>query len=254
MASDGDQQALKRRLINVLRILESEGQFELTYGHVSCRTHPGSDRFLILADLHERGLHIAEAEIDDIVTMSADGETGMFERDAPGERFIHLAAYMSRPDVNAVVHCHPRLPTAFSIAGVEIEPVDHLGVLFAPRVPIHDYSGQIDTREKAEALAATLGSGTAALIRSHGVVVVGSSLERACIASLALDRTAGMQYCASQIGTARPVPEEFTEGRGRFSEGLSAEEYFRTAWTFYCWKHGERLIRDDAGNLDRLNV
>ena len=254
MARSDDVADLKRRLVNVLRILEAEQQFELTYGHVSCRTRPGSDTYLILGDLHDRGLHVAEVGVDDLVTMSADGTTRASERNAPGERFIHLGIYARRPDVNAVVHCHPQLPTVFSIAGVAIEPVDHLGVLFTPEVPIHDYSGQIDTIEKAQALAATLGSGAATLIRSHGVAVVGSSLERACVATLALDRTARMQYLATQIGTARPIPQEFTDDGGHFSEGLSDREYFATAWAFYCWKHADRLIADETGKVNRLDV
>ncbi|HKQ00440.1 MAG TPA: class II aldolase/adducin family protein [Actinomycetes bacterium] len=232
----------KRRLVNCLRIMEREGLFELTYGHMSCRHPTEQGRFLILGNLHDRGMHIADVTVDGIVTMDERGETLPGEVDGPGERFIHLGAYAARPDVHAVVHCHPPLSTSFSVAGVEILPVDHLGLIFTPSVPIHDYSGQVDTPQKGAAVAETLGDRTAVLLRSHGVAVVGDDIEKACLATLALERTAAMQLHASQIGTPRPVPPEYTMDGGRFSEGLDEKEYFETAWAYYAWKYKTSLM------------
>jgi ribulose-5-phosphate 4-epimerase/fuculose-1-phosphate aldolase len=238
----GDSWNLKRRMANCLRILEAEGLIELNYGHLSCRSPDEPGSFLILGHLHERGRLVAEVADDDIVTMNERGEPGPGEAPGPGERYIHLAIYRRRPEVAAVVHCHPRLPTAFGVAGVEILPVDHLGLLFSPSVPIHDYSGQIDSMAKAEAVADTLGGRAAVLLRGHGVAVTGTSPERACLTTLALERTARMQLLAAQIGTPRPIPAEYTEAEGRFSEGLSEQEYFETAWAYYSGKHRRRLL------------
>jgi L-fuculose-phosphate aldolase len=224
-------------LVNCIRVLVAEDLFELTYGHMSCRVPGTVDRFLILRNLHDEDRHPADALPEDIVEIDSDGETGIDGITGPGERFIHMALYEARPDVGAVVHCHPMVPTIFSIAGVEILPVDHLGLLFTPSVPIHDYSGQVDSKEKARAVAATMGEQVAVLLRSHGVAVVGRDIEGACVTTLALERTGRMQLLAAQIGTARPVPSENTMNDGRFSEGLSEKEYFATAWAHYARKH-----------------
>jgi L-ribulose-5-phosphate 4-epimerase len=237
---------LKKRLVNCIRIMVGEGLFELTYGHMSCRI-PDSEDFLVLGHLHDRGKHIAEITVEDIVTMDADGNTPAGEIDAPGERFIHTAVYARRADVNAVVHCHPMMSTCFSIAGVEILPVNHLGLIFSPSVRIHEYSGQIDTADKASKMAQTLGERTAVLLRAHGVVVTGSDLEKACLSALALEHTAKMHALAAQLGAARPVRGGVST-EGRFSEGIDETEYFGTAWAHYSWKYRERLYGEGMEN------
>ncbi|MHC2181257.1 ribulose-5-phosphate 4-epimerase/fuculose-1-phosphate aldolase [Paenibacillus sp. PvR052] len=230
---------MKTRLVNCLKILNHEGVFELTYGHMSCRI-PGTDKFLILGHLHEKGKNLFDITVDDIVTMDIDGETLPGEVEAPGERFIHTEVYRRRPEVEAIVHCHPMVATSFTISGVPIIPVNHLGTIFAPEVPLHDYSGQVDTPEKAAAMAVTMGNSVAVMLRSHGATIVGSTIERAALNTLALETTAKMQLMAHQVGTPRPIPVNYTEGQ--FSEGTKDKEYYDTAWDFYARKYQDILI------------
>lgn len=235
-----DVLSMKKRIVNCLRIMVNEGLFELTYGHMSCRI-PGTNQFLILGHLHDKGKSLFDVTAEDIVTMDLNGDTLPGEMEAPGERFIHTEVYKRRPDVQAIVHCHPFHSTVFSIAGVPIFPVNHLGTIFAPQTPIHEYSGQIDNSDKAGAMADSLGDKMAVLIRSHGVTVVGHSIEKAAVNTLALETTAKMQMAASQIGTARAVPVEYRSGI--FTEGLDDKEYYETAWDFYHRKYRDMLER-----------
>lgn len=225
---------LKKRLTNCMRIMVHEGLFELTFGHMSCRI-PGSDKFLVLGHLHDKHKSLFDLTPEDFVTMDASGETLPGEIEAPGERFIHTEIYKNRPDVQAVVHCHPYYATTFSISGVPVMPINHMSIIFAPETPIFDYTGQIDTPEKAQKMADALDDKLALLIRSHGVTVVGHDLEKATINTLTLERTAKMQLDATQIGTPRPVPVEYREGM--FSEGLDAKEFYDTNWDYYSRKH-----------------
>ncbi|MCM3713991.1 class II aldolase/adducin family protein [Halalkalibacter oceani] len=231
---------LKKRIVNCIKILNEEGVFELTYGHISCRI-PNSDKFLILGHLHESNKNLFDVTEEDIVTMDIEGETLPGEVEAPGERFIHTEVYKRRPEVEAIVHCHPILSTSFSISGVPIMPVNNLGTIFAPEVPIHDYSGQVDTAEKAAAMAETLGNRMAVVLRSHGATIVGSSVEKAALNTLALEHTAKMQLIAHQVGTPRPIPVEETDGI--FSEGTKEREYYDTAWDFYSRKYQNHLLK-----------
>lgn len=230
--------SMKKRIVNCLRIMVNDGLFELTYGHMSCRI-PNSDKFLVLGHLHDKGKSLFDVTYEDIVTMDINGDTLPGEVEAPGERFIHTEIYKQRPDVQAIVHCHPFHATVFSIAGVPIFPVNHLGIIFAPETPIHDYSGQIDTVEKAKEMTDTLGDKMAVLLRSHGVTVVGHAIEQAAINTLALETTAKMQMAAAQVGTPRPIPVEYTQGM--FSEGLDDKEYYETAWDYYSHKYRDIL-------------
>jgi ribulose-5-phosphate 4-epimerase/fuculose-1-phosphate aldolase len=236
--SKNDVVSMKKRIANCLRIMVNEGLFELTYGHMSCRI-PGTDQFLVLGHLHDKGKSLFDVTYEDIVTMNADGETLPGEIEAPGERFIHTEIYKRRKDVQAIVHCHPFYSTVFSIANTPVFPVNHLGIIFAPETPIHQYTGQIDNVSKADDLAHDLGDKMAVLIRSHGVTVVGHSIEMAAIHTLALETTAKMQYTASQIGIPRAIPVEYRTGM--FTEGLDSKEYYETAWDYYTRKHSEKL-------------
>lgn len=65
---------LKKRIVNCIKILNEEGVFELTYGHISCRI-PNSDKFLILGHLHENNKNLFDVTEEDIVTMDIEGET-----------------------------------------------------------------------------------------------------------------------------------------------------------------------------------
>lgn len=232
---------LREDLANCVRILVAEGLFELIYGHMSCRKADGRGIW-ILRHVHEGGPHPAVVTADDIIEMDDEGVVHDEGVEAPGERFIHTAIYGQRPEVRAVVHCHPRVPVAFSVADVEIRPVDHLGVIFAPSVPIYDFSGQIDSPERAGEMAKVLGDRRAVLLRGHGVAVVGKNVIEACIATLALDQTARIQMMAASMGIARSVPEDNRSADGYFSMGISEAEYYAAAWRHFTWKHRELLV------------
>jgi len=55
-----------------------------------------------------------------------------------------------------------------------------------------------------------------------------------------------MQIWAATVGTPRPVPQEYAGDGVHFSEGMSAREYFFTAWTYYTRKHRHRLYPVEA--------
>lgn len=234
----------RKDLAKCVRILVAEGLFELIYGHMSCRKANGEGSW-ILRHLHDGGPHPAEVTADDFIEMNDEGAVGDESDEAPGERFIHTEIYRQRPEVQAVVHCHPKVPIAFSVADIEIRPVDHLGVIFSPSVPIYDYSGQIDSRERGAEMATVLGERRAVLLRSHGVAVVGETLIKACVATLALDQTARIQMMAASMGNARNIPQNMRSSDGYFSLGISEKEYYAAAWRHFIWKYRDRLIDCD---------
>jgi L-fuculose-phosphate aldolase len=153
---------------------------------------------------------------------------------APGERFIHTEIYKVRPDVGAIIHAHPLYSTAFGIAGVPIRPVYYRGSIFAPEVPIMDYGAQIDTPELGADVANAIGDAFAVLMRNHGNAVVGRTIEEACIAAFALERTAQLQYMATQLGGARNLP--VTEIDGKYIKGINQDIYFHAEWSYWVRK------------------
>jgi len=164
----------------------------------------------------ESTLHVAIYDyVDFLQSKQAPSEQekkAPFKREmelAPGETILHLAIYEARPDVFSVVHTHQPLATAFSIANVPILPVFASAARNAPCTPILQNPQTIRTAEMAQEAAQVLGQASSLLLRNHGVVVVGRTVQEATAGAVYLERNAYMQFVATLLGNAAPIPEQF---------------------------------------------
>ena len=186
-----------RRLVALAcRVLAMEGHGDITQGHVSCR-HPGTPYFWMKAS----GVGLEEVTPDDVVLLDADGRKVWGAGQPHNELPIHSEIYRARPDVMSVVHTHPPHATVLGASELPLRPVSHEGVLFWPDIPRFTLTTDlILTRDQGEALARTLGNARAALLRNHGIVAVGSSIEEACLTAIFLEKAAWMQILAASLG------------------------------------------------------
>jgi L-fuculose-phosphate aldolase len=129
-------------------------------------------------------------------------------RNPPRETMIHAAIYAARADVNSVVHTHQSLATAFSVAGTPILPIYNQAAVFAPATPIFPSPRLIYTIQDGKEVCQTLGERMAMLLKGHGVIVCGDSLEYATVHAIYLERTAYMQFVASCVGKPSIMPQQ----------------------------------------------
>ena len=222
-----DEPSLKEKVARATRMLVREGLLASS-GHVSARV-PGTDRILIgPADL-SRGLVQAE----DVVTVDLDSRPLAGSRRPPLETEIHTGIYRARPDVMAVVHSHPVHSVVFSITRKPILPVTVHGAIFADGVPVFEHVGHVDSRALGDALARTLGAHRAALVKMHGAVVVGRSVEEAFVAALQLEENAEKQLWAEATGRVEPMTPEEAERCVRQSFGAFS---IAKRWQYYVDK------------------
>ena len=110
---------------------------------------------------------------DQIVKLDLAGKVLDGEYQPSSEIKMHLAAYRTRPDVNAVVHAHPPISTGFAVAGIPLdqlilaEMVVNFGAI--PLTPYHSPS----TAELAETVAEKVRCYDAVLMANHGVMTIG---------------------------------------------------------------------------------
>ncbi|NPV53607.1 MAG: class II aldolase/adducin family protein [Firmicutes bacterium] len=220
-----DIQQIKENLAQAVRVLANGGILTLMVGHVSQRVKSDGS-IVILGHAHRLGKTLSKVAAGDMVTIDMNGNLIDGRLGPPGERFIHTAIYRARPDVGAVIHAHPLASLPFGIAGVEIIPVFARAVQLGPKVPIFDYPGQIDTEAKGEELARNLGPNKALLLRGHGIVVVGETLEEACVNAFMLEMNADIQFKASLLGSARPVTPEEVYGENHQSRHTPTSSWF----------------------------
>jgi len=196
-------------------------------GHGSARRD--AESFYINSAASARGA----LTTDDIVAVDLDGNLIEGSARPPFEFYIHSEIYRVRPDVHAVMHTHPRWSTFLTMTGAKYRAVYAQGALLGDDIPLVDSPLSVNTRSMGEKVAATLGRGPAVLLKSHGAVVVGSTLVEGFALAAYLEENAYRQYMAMQIGD----PYVFSEAEQQsFRERLWTPGLFRKTWDHYLAK------------------
>jgi len=164
------------------------------FGHISARTRD-PDRVLITP--HELG---ASSTPDVFAMVDLDGGQPGEDVKLPGELPIHLETYKARPDVGAVAHFHCLHATSFSMSEHDLRPTYFLASIFRDGVPVHPDARLILNRERGAAMAKTLGSHRALLLRAHGIVVTGADVEEMTAGVFILEDNARRTAIAAAMG------------------------------------------------------
>lgn len=188
---------LKTTLALACRILGNEGHDDLNLGHLSARGLK-TDDFMVMKG---RGLCLSEIYAEDLVTIDFSYQKTDGRRDPHGELPIHVEIYKKRPDVHCVVHTHPLYATAFSATGQALKPVNNEGVLFAGSLAYFDrVTDLVVTPKLGQALADALGNKKAVIMKNHGIVVVGASIQEAAVRAFLLEKTIKTLFVARGFG------------------------------------------------------
>jgi L-fuculose-phosphate aldolase len=199
---------LRQEMVRVGRMMWERGYVAATDGNLSARL--SADRLLVTPSGASKGFLSA----DDLVVIRPDGEParrgtnpGQTERPS-SEILMHLEVYDQRPDVQAVVHAHPPLATAFSIAGVTLarcvlpEVVITLG-----GIPTVDYATP-GTTEVPASIRRAIREYDAIILAHHGSLTVGTSLWDAYLRLEKVEHTAQITLAAQQLGQVGTLSSE----------------------------------------------
>ncbi len=194
--------ALVDDLVVANHILYAEGVVD-GFGHISARHDGRPDRFLLA-----RSMAPALVTAGDIMEFDLDGNAmGGDTRTPYLERFIHGAIYAGRPDVMAVVHSHSPSVIPFGVTGASLRPVYHMSAFLGAGAPIFEIraaGGMTDMLIRdnalADALARTLGDRAVALMRGHGSVAVGGSIQQVVYRAIYTEMNARLQMDAARLG------------------------------------------------------
>lgn len=206
---------LVEKLVQSCRILYREVrsvQNPDPIGHFSARV-PGTEEILI----KPRDVGWNRVTADDIVTFDLKYRRLSGPEYEIIELPIHVEMYKSREDVMAVVHTHQTYATLMGTLGLKLELLDHNTLAFADGVPVYDESIDptyfspkfrtlIREERQGQILARKIGGANAIILKAHGPVVVGRSVEEACMATVALENAAKAQIIAAMVrGQREPI-------------------------------------------------
>src|SRR2546429_265037 len=134
-----------------------------------------------------------------------DGTGDVVEGERPISRAasaIHAPIHQLRPDVVGVVHAHSVYGKALAALGQPLLPITQEACKFYNRHAVYDrFTGPVVSQEEGLEIAAALGPhGKAAILRNHGLLTVGDSIEAAAYRLYLFERSAQVQLIAQAAG------------------------------------------------------
>jgi len=175
------------------RAMAVAGLFDM-HGHISVRD--GDVMYI-----NDRRSSRAALRTDQVaVVRIADGEA--LHGEPPSETALHLACYRARRDVGSAAHFHPLFATAFATAGRPLVCAYNAGAVFGHEVPVFDDPDLVRRDDQGREVAKVLRDRRAALLRGHGVIVVGEDVPTCVTASLFLEESA--KRLAHTIAIGKP--------------------------------------------------
>jgi ribulose-5-phosphate 4-epimerase/fuculose-1-phosphate aldolase len=167
-------------------------------GHASLRAPDQPDRFIVKGRGYAMDA-LSAMRPEDMVVCDLDGA---FAEGPPSatqcfEVMLHACIYRARPDVQSVVHVHPRFTVLMSTLGIGLRPMCQEGLELVRRpLPVYPHVKTVVTEAEGLEVAALLGGAPAVLLQGHGATTVGSGLEEAVMRMLHLEEQARMNYYA----------------------------------------------------------
>jgi len=201
---------LREEICQICHLLYDRGYVVSNDGNVSARTGRGS--VLITPS----GVGKGRMEPDMLVETDLDGHILAGDRHPSSESKMHWMVYRERPDVNAVVHAHPPMSTAFAICRKPL-CVPYLAemVVGLGEIPVAPFA-MLSTDEVPESVRPFVHDHAAVLLANHGALTWGSTLLSAFDRMETVEQTAKVYYYVEQMGGGVPMtPEQVETLRGK---------------------------------------
>jgi ribulose-5-phosphate 4-epimerase/fuculose-1-phosphate aldolase len=187
-------------------------------GHISMRVPEDPTKFIVKGRGYKLDA-LPRMRPEDMVVCDLEG----YRVEAPPgamqcfEVKMHSCAYRAYPDMQSVVHVHPRFTVMMSVLQARLVPMCNEGAqLVRKPLPVWNHNKIIQTDEEGSGVADLLKDSKAALLLGHGATTIGASMEEAFMHMYHLEEQARMNwyaYCAA--GPNHPgIPEDLLAERG----------------------------------------
>ncbi|XP_044274393.1 alpha-adducin isoform X10 [Varanus komodoensis] len=179
IAYEKGEKLLRCKLAAFYRLADLFGWSQLIYNHITVRVNLEQEHFLIVPF----GLLYSEVTASSLVKINTQGDVvdrGSTNLGVNQAGFtFHSAIYAARPDVKCIVHIHTPAGAAVSAMKHGLLPISP-EALSLGEIAYHDYHGILVDDEEKVLIQKNLGPKSKVLIlRNHGLVSVGESVEEA---------------------------------------------------------------------------
>ncbi|MFI6058820.1 class II aldolase/adducin family protein [Streptomyces sp. NPDC051286] len=200
--SAGEERAhRKERLAGALRLFGEYGYEDGVSGHLTARDPEFADCFWV----NPFGAPFDVMGPEDLILVNGDGQVVEGRHHVNQAAFaVHAQVHRARPDVVAVAHTHSLHGRALSTLGEFIEPITQESCAFYEDHAVYQaYTGVVVDEDEGCRIAAALGTRKAIILRNHGLLTVGDSVDAAAWWFLTMERSCQVQLTARAAG--KPV-------------------------------------------------
>jgi L-fuculose-phosphate aldolase len=213
-----NEHKLKEQICEIGRRLYAKGFAAANDGNITIRLN---DReILCTPTLVSKGY----MKPDDICKVDYEGKQLAGTKRRTSEVLLHLAVYKQRPDVHAVVHCHPPHATAFAVAH---EPIPKCVLpeveVFLGEVPMAVYETP-GNQKFAETIVPYLKDCNTIILANHGTVSFGPNVEAAYFNTEIIDAYCKILILARQLGRVNYFDEQKTKELLEFKKRLGYDD------------------------------
>jgi ribulose-5-phosphate 4-epimerase/fuculose-1-phosphate aldolase len=211
---DAERTHRKQRLAATFRLFAQMGFDEGVAGHVTARDPEFDDLFWV----NPFAMYFGQIRVSDLICVDHEGNVVEGAHPVNAAAFaIHSQIHANRPDAVAAAHTHSPYGRAFSTLGKVLDPLTQDSCAFAGDTGLFDdYTGVVLELDESKRIAVALADHKACILRNHGLLTVGSTVDAAAWWFIAMERSCEVQLLADAAGEPVHIdPDEADKTRGQ---------------------------------------
>jgi ribulose-5-phosphate 4-epimerase/fuculose-1-phosphate aldolase len=231
----------KQRLAASFRLFGRFGFSEGVAGHITARDPEFPETFWV----NPFGMHFSHIRVSDLIRVDHQGDVVEGDYEVNRAAFcIHAAVHAARPDVVAAAHSHSIYGKAFSALGKTLDPLTQDACAFHDDHALFDeYTGVVVDVEEGKRIAHALDDNKAAILKNHGLLTVGTTVDSAVWWFVTMERTCQAQLLADAAGATSPIDAEMaTTTRGQVGGEVAGWFSFQPLY--------DQILRQEPDLLD----
>lgn len=195
---EGERQHRKERLAAGFRLFSKAGFDEGVAGHITARDPEWTDCFWV----NPFGMHFSMITASDLILVDHDGQVVQGSAPVNAAAFaIHSQVHAARPDVVAAAHTHSVYGKAFSSLGIRLGALTQDACAFyEDHGLLEEFTGVVLDVEEGKKVAHAIGETKAAILRNHGLITVGHTVDSAVFWFMTMERSCQAQLAAMAAG------------------------------------------------------
>jgi ribulose-5-phosphate 4-epimerase/fuculose-1-phosphate aldolase len=237
-----EEWATRVELAACYRLVDKFGMTDLIYNHITASI-PGTSHLLInlygLLYKEITASSLAKIDLAGNILSKPDTDYGINK----SGYVIHGAIHEARSDVRCVIHTHSRAGMAVASMACGLLPMTQTSIRFHNHLGYHDFEGPAINLEERVRLVKDLGPHTAMILRNHGLLTCGPSVQQAFNTIYQLEMSCRAQVDAMAGGTELNLPsEEVLQHTAHLYQPGTRRPYGELEWPAMI-----RLLRAEAG-------